>query len=132
MRTEKTQLLDLISAAFPAGAAHPVLSLSQGDEIDSYDTPTPDVFPVDCRDVSEREMEEHHWGFTHFDAESWRFYLPAFWRILFGIVHAASHSWLQLASIIFDHQIEFRPDSARLRIANGRSWLVFWIPHRLP
>jgi len=78
MRTEQTQLLELISAAFPAGSAHTVLSLRQGDEIDSYETPTPDDLPADWRDVSERELEEHQWGFTHLDAESWRFYLPAF------------------------------------------------------
>ena len=78
MRPEQTQLLDLISAAFPAGAVHPVLSLRQGDEIDSYHASTPDVLPVDWRGVSERELEERHWGFTHLDAESWRFYLPAF------------------------------------------------------
>jgi hypothetical protein len=78
MRPKQTQLLEAISAAFPASAASPVLSLSQGDEIDSYDTPTPDVLPADWHKVSERELEEHQWGFTHLDAESWRFYLPAF------------------------------------------------------
>src|SRR6185437_3263882 len=78
MRSEQIQLLDLISAAFPVGATHAVLSLRQGDEIDSHETPTPDDLPVDWRLVSERELDEHQWGFTHLDAESWRFYLPAF------------------------------------------------------
>jgi hypothetical protein len=45
MRTEQAELLVFISAAFPAGAAHPTLSLRQGDEIDSHDTPTADVLP---------------------------------------------------------------------------------------
>jgi hypothetical protein len=85
MRSEQTQLLDSISAAFPTEAAHPVLSLRQGDEIDSYDTPTPDTLSTDWREVSERELEEHHWGFTHFDAESWRFYLPAF--LVYSVRH---------------------------------------------
>lgn len=78
MRSEQIQLLDSISAAFPVGATHTVLSLKQGDEIDSYDKPTPDTLPADWRDVSRQELEEHHWGFTHLDAESWHFYLPAF------------------------------------------------------
>lgn len=78
MRPKQTQLLDSISTAFPADSAHAVLSLRQGDEIDSYIPPTPDVAPVDWRNVPEHELEEHHWGLTHFDAESWRFYLPAF------------------------------------------------------
>ncbi|MFA6172757.1 MAG: DUF6714 family protein [Kiritimatiellales bacterium] len=78
MLPEQIQLLDSISAAFPEGAAHSVLSLRQGDEIDSHNTPTPDALPVDWREVSERELEKHQWGFTHLDAESWRFYLPAF------------------------------------------------------
>src|SRR5689334_5792323 len=78
MRSQQTQLLDSLSAAFPVGALHTVLSLRQGDELDSYATPTPDVLPVDWRGVSERELEEHQWGFTHLDAESWRFYLPTF------------------------------------------------------
>jgi hypothetical protein len=78
MRLEQTKLLDLISAAFPAGTARPVLSLRQGDEIDSHDTPTQDTLPVDWRDIPERELEEHQWGLTHLDAESWHFYLPAF------------------------------------------------------
>jgi hypothetical protein len=78
MHLEQTQLLDSISAAFPVGAVHTILSLRQSDELDSHDIPTPDVLPVDWRDVSERELEEHQWGFTHLDAESSRFYLPAF------------------------------------------------------
>ena len=78
MRSEQTQLLDLISAAFPAYAAHAALSLRQGDEIDSHDAPTPDVALGDWRDVPEHELETYHWGFTHLDAESRRFYLPAF------------------------------------------------------
>lgn len=78
MRTEQIHLLDSISAAFPAGAVNSLLSLRQADETDSYTAPTPDVSPADWRDVPDHELEAHHWGFTHLDAESWRFYLPAF------------------------------------------------------
>ena len=85
MHLEQSNLLDSISAAFPVGAAHPVLSLRQGAEIDSYDTPTPDDLPAVWRDVSERDLEVHHWGFTHLDAESWRFYLPAF--LAYSVLH---------------------------------------------
>ena len=78
MNSEQVQLLDSISTAFPAGAAHTMLSLRQGNEIDSYVTPTLDVLPVDWRDVLEPGLEGQHWGFTHLDAVSWHFYLPAF------------------------------------------------------
>lgn len=53
MRYEPTQLHDSISNTFPAGAACASLSLRHGDEIDSHDAPTPDVAPVDWRDVPE-------------------------------------------------------------------------------
>jgi hypothetical protein len=78
MRPEQTQLLHSISEAFPSDVAHAALSLRQGDEIDSHETPAPDVIPVNWRDVPENELETYHWGFTYLDAESWRFYLPAF------------------------------------------------------
>ena len=78
MHTEKMRIWESISAAFPAGSMHPVRSIRQGDEVDSYSPPTHDELPADWRDVSEQELEKHHWGFTHLDAESWRFYLPAF------------------------------------------------------
>lgn len=78
MRAEQTHLFDSISAAFPAGAVVPLLSLRQADEIDSYSTPTPDVSPADWRNVPDHELEAYHWGFTHVDADSWRFYLPTF------------------------------------------------------
>lgn len=78
MRPEQIRLLESISVAFPANAAHAALSLRQADEIDSYSLPTPDHSPKDWHDISAHELEEHHWGLTHLDAESWRFYLPAF------------------------------------------------------
>ena len=98
MRTDQTQLLDLISSAFPAGAARAVLSLRQGDEIDSHATPTPDVLPADWRDVSERELEEHQWGFTNLDAESWRFYLPAF--LAYSVRHFSRGESLVIAACL--------------------------------
>src|SRR5436190_17837070 len=98
MRPEQTQLLDSISAAFPAGATHTLLSLRQGDEIDSHDTPTPDVLPVDWSNVSERELEEHHWGFTHLDAESWHFYLPAF--LAYSVRHFTRGESLVIAACL--------------------------------
>jgi len=88
MRSEQTPLLNAISAAFSADATHAAFSLRQGDEIDSYNTPTPDAAPVDWRNVSDDELETHHWGFTHLDAESWRFYLPAF--LSYSVRHLSS------------------------------------------
>jgi hypothetical protein len=97
MRSEQTQLLDSISAAFPADSAQAALSLRQGDEIDSHDAPTPDV-PVDWRDVAEHELETHHWGFTHLDVESWRFYLPAF--LSYSVRHLSRGESLVIAACL--------------------------------
>lgn len=55
------------------------MTLRQGNEIDSYDTPTPEkTLPTDWHSISNDELENHHWGMNHLDAQSWRFYLPAF------------------------------------------------------
>jgi len=98
MRLEQTKLLDSVSAAFPAGSTRPVQSLRQGDEIDSHDTPTPDALPVDWRDVPEGELEEHQWGFTHLDAESWHFYLPAF--LAYSVRHFSRGESLVIAACL--------------------------------
>jgi len=103
MRVEQTQLLDSISAAFPAGGARAGRSLRQADEIDSHSASTPDVTPVDWRDVPEHELEAHHWGFTHFDAESWRFYLPAF--LAYSVRHLPRGESLVIAA----HLSNLRP-----------------------
>ncbi|MDF9832540.1 hypothetical protein M2103_000750 [Ereboglobus sp. PH5-5] len=78
MRSKQTRLLDSISDAFPVCATHATLSLRQGDEIDSYNTPPPDIVPADWRNIPDGDLEAYHWGFTHLDTDSWRFYLPAF------------------------------------------------------
>jgi hypothetical protein len=78
MRSLQNQLLDSISVAFPAGVVRTKRSLRQGNELDSHDLPTPDVFPADWREVTDQQLEVHHWGFNHLDASSWHFYLPAF------------------------------------------------------
>jgi hypothetical protein len=98
MRSEQTQLLDSISAAFPADGAKAALSLKRADEIDSHDTPTPEVVPTDWRNVSEPELEEHHWGLTHLDAESWRFYLPAF--LAYSVRHLSDGDSLVIAACL--------------------------------
>jgi hypothetical protein len=98
MRSEQIKLLDSISAAFPNGAAHAVLSGRQGDEIDSHETPSPDDLPEDWRSVSERELEEHQWGLTHLDVESWRFYLPAF--LAYSVRHFSRGESLVIAACL--------------------------------
>ena len=98
MRAEQTQLLDSISAAFPAGGAHAGRSFRQAGEIDSHSASAPDVAPVDWRDVPEHQLEAHHWGFTHFDAESWRFYLPAF--LTYSVRHLSRGESLVIAACL--------------------------------
>src|SRR5689334_17972513 len=98
MRSEQIQLLDLISAVFHADAAHAAISLRQGDEIDSQHAPTPDVVPLDWRDVAEHELETHHWGFTHLDVESWCFYLPAF--LSYSVRHLSRGESLVIAACL--------------------------------
>jgi hypothetical protein len=98
MRLEQSKLLDSISAAFPAGPARPTLSLRQGDQVDSHDTPTSDLLPADWREVSERELEEHHWGFTHLGADSWHFYLPAF--LEYSVRHSSRGDSLVIAACL--------------------------------
>ncbi len=98
MRSEQTQLLDSISAAFPADATHTALSLRQADEIDSYSSPTSDVLPTSWRVVPEQELEAHHWGFTHLDATSWHFYLPAF--LTYSVCHLSRGESLVIADCL--------------------------------
>jgi hypothetical protein len=78
MRPEQSKLFDSISTAFPPRSQQCAMTLRQGNEHDSYNIPTPDNPPGDWRDVSNEELEKHHWGLTHLDPQSWRFYLPAF------------------------------------------------------
>ena len=78
MRSEQATLLESVSAAFPRGSKQFTMTLRQGNERDSYREPTPDAVPLDWRDVSDGELEDHHWGLTHLDPPSWLFYLPAF------------------------------------------------------
>ncbi len=98
MHSKQTQLIDSVSDAFPAGAAHATLSLRQGDEIDSHDAPAPDVAPMDWRDIPEHELETHHWGFTYLDADSWRFYLPAF--LAYSVRHLSRGESLVIAACL--------------------------------
>lgn len=122
MRSEQTQLLDLISAEFPAAPAHAALSLRQADEIDSSNAPTPDVAPADWRDVSEHELEEHHCGFTHLDAKSWRFYLPVF--LAYSVRHLSRGDSLVIAACLSNLRPPDRVPSRFTTLSDGQRQTV--------
>jgi hypothetical protein len=52
----------------------PAMSLRGGNALDSYDAAP--AFDPETDRVTPEYLEAHHWGISHLDNQSWRFYLP--------------------------------------------------------
>jgi hypothetical protein len=90
MRQVQKTLLASIDSAFPSGLERCLMTLKQGDEVDTtYAISTIDcIKPADWHSIPDTELENFHWGLTYLDPSSFRFYLPAF--LAYSIRHVSS------------------------------------------
>jgi len=76
------KLCQLIESAFPPGDTLPVITLKQGDDIDAYGKSSEEKNAVlnDWRSIPDEYLVQYQNGLIYLDAQSWRYYLPAFLR----------------------------------------------------
>ena len=76
------------------------MTLRQADEVDTFNSVSTvtDIRPTDWRTIEDTELENLHWGLSHLDAQSWRFYLPAF--LTYSIRHASSAGSLVVSACV--------------------------------
>ena len=99
--TGKVQhFIDSVLQAFPSSSAVCRMTLKEGNDMDSYETPSPEVGVVrdDWRRIPESCLEQYHWGMAHLDPYSWLFYLPAF--LSYSLRHADAEGSLVLQACL--------------------------------